>query len=42
MVFEYLLTIVGGEVLEDVVEDVRSEGTVVGTFMMAHGFRGVS
>ena len=42
MMLEYLLTIVAGEVLKDVVEDVRSERTVVGAFMMAHGFEGVA
>ena len=42
MMFEYHLTIVVGEVLKDVVEDVRSEGTVVGTFVMAQGFEGVA
>ena len=42
MMLEYLLTIVAGEVLKDVVEDVRGERTVVGAFMMAHGFEGVA
>ena len=40
--FEHRLAIVLGEVREDVVEDVRSEGTVVGAFMMAHCFEGVA
>ena len=42
MMFEHHLAIVVGEVRKDVVEDVRSEGTVVGTFVMAQGFKGVA
>ena len=42
LIFEQHLAIVVGEVRKDVVEDVRSKGTVVGTFVMAQGFEGVA